>query len=49
MGFIRPRPESTFALPPGRRFPLDSLQERLHILVGAWAAGLSKPLKPAAW
>ena len=34
MGFIRPRPESTFALPPGRRFPLDSLQERLHILVG---------------
>ena len=32
MGFIRPQLGPTFALPPGRRFPLDSLQEGLYIL-----------------
>ena len=37
MGFIHTKPGLTSVLAPGRRFPLDALQEGLHILVGGRA------------
>ena len=35
MDFTRPQPGLKFAPPRGRRFPIDVLQEGLHILVGS--------------
>ena len=37
MGFTHTKPGLTSVLAPGRRFPLDALQEGLHILVGGRA------------